>query len=1078
MPPIRESPTWLHALTLTERAASLAADGPLPTLTAGRAERAHRRTQRWRFQFPFLRENILESLSATHGVHAETVVHLIGESLQDLARRHQDKPAWLIDLIVASSDAELESQRSCYILENVGVSGFLNLIAPLIEQERRHLREGVTAILEQYRDAPIEADTALQLACTSLPEFLLPILSSTLVLELNVRRIRGDLNGSTPPSRFRDFCEQLSNEGTAQSILSEYPVLARQLTERLSSWRALKLEFFRRLCSDWHELRTKFAPTTDQVMLSMVHWHKGDMHRLGRHVAVLEFNSGLRLVYKPKALSVDVHFQELLIWLNERGRHSPLPTLRIVNRGTYGWMEFVPFRECAASDEVSRFYERQGAYLAILHCLEATDFHLANMIANGEYPFLVDLETLFHPHVGREPPDGDPASKVYQSSVLRTGMLPHRIFSNGLDEGIDLSGLGGIAGQQIPFEIPTWEDIGTDEMHVRARRPQTVGRENRPTLDGQSIEMSDYANEFVRGFSAMFRLLREHRNELLADGGPLDRFSEDETRVVLRATVTYASLRQASYHPDVLRDAIDRDVLLGWLRLGVENQPHLKAVLCAELEDLRNGDIPIFATNPNCVHLRTSSGECIPDYFLESAMARVQRRIHQLTEDEIDRQVWITEATLSAAALSGENLHRPRNSIGLADEKFDRDGLIIAAGRIGRQLQVSALRGADGAVSWLGLSVNAKQRWSLAPAGIGLYDGLSGIALFLAYLSLVSNEARFAELARGALRTIRCKLADTSRNRLPMGAFDGLCGVMYLLNHLGCLWSDEKLLAEAVDLAESLPGRVIHDRAFDVVSGSAGCLACVISLHRVVPSDRLLRTAVDLGDHLLLNAQPSGPGSAWVTHIPAWAPLTGFSHGASGIAWALLELAAFTGLDRFRAAALEAFLYERSCFSAEEQNWPDVRTIVADREEFSRGERKFGNGWCHGAPGSTLARLRALRYVDSPELRQEIHSGLSTTLRKGFGWNHSLCHGDLGNLEVLLQAGAALQEERWNREVEHVAASILAAEGTSGWISGIPLGIESPGLMTGLSGIGFGLIRTACPEDVPAVLVLDPPSIA
>jgi type 2 lantibiotic biosynthesis protein LanM len=1077
-PPLWESATWLRALTLTERKDSLPAGRSLPQLTAACGKRAHRRAQLWCFQFPFLREDIFGSLAATHGVQAETLAHLIGESLPNLARRHRDKPAWLTDLMVASSDAGLGPQRSRGTRENVEPSGFLNLVAPLIEQERRRLREGVVAILERYRDAPVEADTAVSLACTSLPEFLLPILSGALALELNVRRIQGVLKGADAHARFQSFCEQLRDGDTARSILFEYPVLARQLAERLNSWVAFQLEFFHRLCSDWHELRTVFAPITDHAMLSMVYWHKGDMHRLGRHVAVLEFSSGLHLVYKPKALSIDVHFQELLTWLNKRGRHSPLPTLRIVNRGTYGWMEFVPFRACTSVDEISRFYERQGAYLAILHCLEATDLHLANMIANGEYPLLVDLETLFHPRVSRKLPGGDPASAALQSSVLRVGMLPHRSFSNGLDEGIDLSGLGGIAGQQIPFHVPVWEGIGTDEMRVSESRPQTVARENRPTLDGQSIDMLDYANEFVAGFSAMFRLLRAHRDELLADRGPLDRFSEDETRVVLRATVTYVSLRQASYHPDVLRDAIDRDVLFGWLCLGVENQPHLSAVLHAELEDLRNGDIPIFVTSTNSVDLKTSSGECIPDYFRESAMTRVRRRINELSEAELEQQIWVIKATLSAAALRVERQRRPSGTIGSANVKIDHSRLIMAACRIGRQLEMSALRGDDGAVSWLGLSVNAKQRWSLAPAGIGLYDGLSGIALFLAYLASVSDEPEFAELVRGVLKTIRHKLADGSLHRLPIGAFDGLSGAMYLLTHLGYLWNDEKLLGEAVDLAESLPGRVTHDRAFDVVSGSAGCLACVISLYGVAPSDRLLRTAVTLGDHLLRHAQPSDAGTAWVTHIPAWAPLTGFSHGASGIAWALLELSALTGTDQFRGAALEAFLYERNCFSSAEQNWPDYRRLVADPEEFSRGERQFGVGWCHGAPGSTLARLRALRHADNPDLRNEVYSGLSTTLRKGFGWSHSLCHGDLGNVEVLLQAGQALGEKRWNREVEQVTASVVAAGDTSGWVSGIPLGVESPGLMTGLSGIGFGLIRTACPERVPSVLILDPPRMA
>ncbi|MBA2634679.1 MAG: hypothetical protein H0U86_17070 [Chloroflexi bacterium] len=35
--------------------------------------------------------------------------------------------------------------------------------------------------------------------------------------------------------------------------------------------------------------------------------------------------------------------------------------------------------------------------------------------------------------------------------------------------------------------------------------------------------------------------------------------------------------------------------------------------------------------------------------------------------------------------------------------------------------------------------------------------------------------------------------------------------------------------------------------------------------------------------------------------------------------------------------------------------------------------------------------------------------------------------------------------------------------------------INSPSLMVGLSGIGYGLMRRACPDQVPSILILAPP---
>jgi lantibiotic modifying enzyme len=43
------------------------------------------------------------------------------------------------------------------------------------------------------------------------------------------------------------------------------------------------------------------------------------------------------------------------------------------------------------------------------------------------------------------------------------------------------------------------------------------------------------------------------------------------------------------------------------------------------------------------------------------------------------------------------------------------------------------------------------------------------------------------------------------------------------------------------------------------------------------------------------------------------------------------------------------------------------------------------------------------------------------------------------------------------------------------WLTGIPYAIETPGLLTGLSGIGYALLRLAEPEKVPSVLLPAPP---
>jgi lantibiotic modifying enzyme len=140
------------------------------------------------------------------------------------------------------------------------------------------------------------------------------------------------------------------------------------------------------------------------------------------------------------------------------------------------------------------------------------------------------------------------------------------------------------------------------------------------------------------------------------------------------------------------------------------------------------------------------------------------------------------------------------------------------------------------------------------------------------------------------------------------------------------------------------------------------------------------------------------------------------------------------------------------------------------------GSNGFVTAWCHGAPGIGLARLSSLALpgVDDSATRAEIEVALQTTHARGCGFNFSLCHGDLGNLELLLHAAEKL-DPGWREAVDQMAAIVVEALDREGWLCGVPLGVETPGLMTGIAGIGYGLLRLTEPGRVPSVLTLEPP---
>jgi type 2 lantibiotic biosynthesis protein LanM len=382
-------------------------------------------------------------------------------------------------------------------------------------------------------------------------------------------------------------------------------------------------------------------------------------------------------------------------------------------------------------------------------------------------------------------------------------------------------------------------------------------------------------------------------------------------------------------------------------------------------------------------------------------------------------------------------------------------------------------------VNWIGLNLFQERQWVLAPTLLNLYDGKTGIMLFLAYLWKITGDTRYIDMVEAGCRAMRRQVEQMKGEIKTVGAFDGWGSVIYLLSHLGVLWNDPNLFAEAREVAALLPELIERDVTFDVLSGSAGCTLSLLSLYHVAPSSSLLATAIQCGERLIGMAHPERSGMAWKNPAVSSRPLTGFSHGAAGCVLSLLALAEVSGEERFQRMALEALAYERSVFSAQAGNWPDFREVTtAGAPSPEQEDLRYMVSWCHGAPGIAMSRLAALRYLDDEALRQEIHIALATTIKQGFGLNHSLCHGDLGNLEALLLASRMLQDRQYSEHLDHFSRLILDSIEADGWLTGIPLGVEAPGLMTGLAGIGYELLRLADPERVPSVLLLDPPMLA
>lgn len=923
-------------------------------------------------------------------------------------------------------------------------------------------------------------------------ERLAAMLAPTAALEINVAREEGRLTAGTAEENYTAFCERLRDPAGALRFLAEYPVLAAELVSTVRSWIAVCVEFAERFTADLPALRERFGVACGSLAeLADVRFEAGDRHVGGRSVAILTFADGGRLVYKPRSVEVEVGYHALLHWLNAHGLAHELKALRVLPRDGYGWVEFAEARPCDRAGEVERFFWRQGAYLALFYSLCGGDLHHENVIASGEHPVIVDVEALFQATprafgLGDDEPLLTAAVKAMRDSVLRVGLLPDHVIRKGVAGayGADISGLTGGGGRLSMLPSLVLKDRGTDRMRIARERLPLNDSTNRAMLDGAPVDLADYSDRLLEGFTACYRLLMRHRDDLLAADGPLAAFAGARIRTLLRPTASYAKLLGESWHPDVLRDALDRAYLFESLSIALQGIDDAERILESEIRQLQRQDIPFFFTTVDGTDLYDDEGVVLADFFDRSGIDLARARLGGLSEDDLARQRWFIEASLTGTTI-GEFQPRPRETAELPADPLNLEQARRAAAFVADRLLGWALEDETSpAPSWLSVTFVGDRYWKVAPTGADLYGGLAGIALFLAELDAVSPDRRYRTPAMRIARHLGDLTDHLVEQRIAIptlgaGAYTGLAGPIHLFAELGRLWADDDLTERAYRLVRHYADAWEHEGVVDLLSGAAGVALVCAALHRRRPSEETHDLLLRAGRFLDEQRIDDGDTTAWPTDMETRRPLLGLSHGTSGIALGAAAIAEVTGKDAYADLAVRALRFERRHLAPDRGNWPDFRSFVSGTV--------YRDTWCHGAAGIGLARAALSHMVERVpglgEAQGLLHDDLAIAAATveadlvrdgahvGLG-NDSLCHGDLGLIETLQAAAVVLDRPDLSLLGRRCAHAIAERVLEGDLRCGTPDRLSAPGLMFGVAGIGHGLLRAAAPETVSDVLLL------
>lgn len=1020
--------------------------------------------------------------------------------------RPSDEPRWA----VFARQAVASAPRDVVVADRAypGLSGFGPVLAPFVEAAAERLRSTLAeeeaaaaadgpAVDGSFADSsPVDGSSpVLGDFRRQLTRRLSRIAARTLVTELHEARRLGRLSGEGTEERFRDFVRLTSRRDGLAELVTGYPVLARLLATACLNAGDAFAEMAVRLAADRH----LFAPAgvlghragspdgalgggAGPGVLTGVEAGAGDSHRGGRSVMLLRFADGTRLVYKPRPLAAHRHFNSLVEWFGSLPGAPELRVLRVLDRGEYGWAEFVEERPCDSVAETRRFYRRQGALLALLHALDGTDLHHENLIACGPHPVLVDVETLFHPPLGPAR-SADPAARALHDSVHRVGLLPQLLV--GDTSALDMSAIGGGRAASSPIETADWAETGTDRMRLVRRAGRFTESANRPRLGGVAADPSAYTDALCDGFRAGYNAISEHRNELLGEGGLLWLFAADEVRVVPRPTWTYTTLLDESTHPDLMRDAAERHQVLSLLRTPLLGVPALPGVEDEEIAELWCGDVPVFSTRPGGTELWSGTGRPVAgpapapssqdtaaarprpaatphDPALLSGLARVEAKVRAM--DTVDRQDQERIIRSAMVSTSPEPPHRavPGGRARSAATAPEPEQLLSAARSVGDQLVSLAYRH-EGRTNWIGLDLLGERYWRLTPMAADLAGGYTGPALFLAQLAALTGAARYAEAAREALAPVP-GLLDALHGRadelgpLGSGAFAGLGGIAYALTEVGTLLGDREILELAGPAVRLSCAASMTEDGYGVRGGVAGGLVSLLAVYRATGRPEAWRGAERCAERIAAAPLPDSAG---------------FSDGAAGIGWALLRFAGAGGGVRHRSAGLRAL--RRATATAGAAPWARAgavgeATALAESAAARPTESAAGPTWCDGTAGIALAVADSHDALADPELAGWLAARSGELADLGPLADDSLCHGESGLLELLGHRALPAARPAWVRR----AGTLLAAADRAGPQCGTPGRVPHPGLLTGLSGIGHGLLRAGFPDRIGSALLLRP----
>jgi len=872
---------------------------------------------------------------------------------------------------------------------------------------------------------------------------------------------------------YNDFVA-LIREDNYRDFFLDYSYLSRLIFTRGVFWMNRANFLLKVLEDDSSYIAGKLGVRTNDIHVLDILVDLSESHNKGKNVAVIKTNKG-NFVFKNRSTDIEHSFFEFLKYINLKSQIKQyIPW--IIKRNGYGWMEYIAQKKCEDETEVVQYYERVGSLLCLFYLFGATDLHSENIISKGSYPVFIDLETLLSPltklnnkYLNRL---NEYIDYKYGLSVSRVGILPQWLL--GPDTQVyNNSALGG-AKRALKYPALIWKNIGSDSISYEYLEIEAEENKNLVYLGSKIQDPSKYTSNVITGFKSTYKLLRANKE----DAEFLDKlhgFANKETRFVFRATKVYTLLLDYLNHPDYMCDGVSRslelEILAKGLLMDLDKKYIFWNVLNDELEQLENGDIPYFTTNTSSKELRSLNRVLYKEAFQYTSYSKLLTLLKKFDKDDLNFQLGIIKNSLETKTLENtESIFKPYSySCDVFSKPICIDKVLFDI----KDRIVNSRIEIEQRTTWVGYVSNIiSHTYGYKPIGVDTANGNMGVALFLGALYSYSQDEDYLSLVKSTVLPIIDMLKESWSKREFMlrfgtGGTTGVGSIIYGFAKLFEFTQDNAYRDLAVDFVNVVSSSDIEKSLRqDVVSGNAGLLLALVKLYEISPSVYLEDLMKKCYIQIVKTGFIDDKFINW--DYQQKKKLLGFSHGSSGILYALSRYLPYCGTtDELEKLLNKILVYEKKFFDITKGNWPDYRFDHPDFDVVS---------WCHGAVGIGMSRLELLNQkIEEEIVTLDINNSLKKIISTGQHSLDTVCCGNGGRIDFILELRTT---DLFNKKIEDylhwlVNRMLLGyhKRGDFNYFSKFKTEDINVGFYQGLSGIGYQLLRYTDPDKFESILL-------